>query len=95
MKKQDFEDKIERAAAKFEEKVEAAADRFDKSVNHAAKTKAGKIVLLILKILIAVALIVGGFILLNFGHTVWAIVCFAAAGADVVWQIVETVIFRD
>ena len=35
MTEQEFDQKIERAAANFERRVEAAADRLDKTVNHA------------------------------------------------------------
>ena len=35
MKEQEFDQKVERAAANFERRVEAAADHLDKTVNHA------------------------------------------------------------
>lgn len=110
MKKQEFEEKIERtiegaaahmeeridrAMTKAEQKIEAAADRFDKSVNRAAETKTGKRIIFFVNLLIAVALFIGGFVLLHYQYTVWAIVCFSVGGLDVLFRIIEAIIFKD
>ena len=110
MKKQEFEEKIERtiedaaahmeeridrAMTKTEQKIEAAADRFDKSVNRAAETKTGKRIIFFVNLLIAVALFIGGFVLLHYQYTVWAIVCFSVGGLDVLFRIIEAIIFKD
>lgn len=110
MKKQEFEEKIERtiedaaahmekridrAMTKAEQKIEAAADRFDKSVNRAAETKTGKRVIFFVNLLIAVALFIGGFVLLHYQYTIWAIVCFSVGGLDVLFRIIEAIIFKD
>lgn len=110
MNKQEFEEKVERtiegaathmeeridkAMTKAEEKIEAVADRFDKSVNRAAETKVGKRIIFFINLLIAVALFIGGFVLLHYQYTVWAIVCFSVGGLDVLFRIIEAIIFKD
>lgn len=110
MKKQEFEEKIERtiegatahmeeridrAMTKAEQKIEEAADRFDKSVNRAAETKTGKRIIFFVNLLIAIALFIGGFILLHYQYTIWAIVCFSVGGLDVLFRIIEAIIFKD
>lgn len=110
MKKQEFEEKIERtiegaaahmeeridrAMTKAEQKIEAAADRFDKSVNRAAETKTGKRIIFFVNLLIAVALFIGGFVLLHYQYTIWAIVCFSVGGLDVLFRLIEAIIFKD
>lgn len=94
MNKQEFEEKIERtiedatahmeeridkAMVKAEQKIEMATARFDKSVSRAAKTKTGKRIFFV-NLLIAVALFIGGFVLLHYQYTIWAIVCFSVGG---------------
>ena len=95
MKKQEFEDKIEQAANRLEDKIERAADNVDKSINRAVKTKVGKVIMTIIHICFILALILSGIILLHFTHTAWAIVCFVAAGIDLIWRILEKFIFED
>ena len=110
MKKQEFEEKIERtiedatahmeeridrAMTKVEQKIEAAADRFDKSVNRTAETKTGKRIIFFVNLLIAVALFIGGFVLLHYQYTIWAIVCFSVGGLDVLFRLIEAIIFKD
>ena len=109
MNKQEFEEKIERtiedatahmeeridkAMVKAEQKIEMATDRFDKSVNRAAKTKTGKRIIFFVNLLIAVALFIGGFILLNYQYTIWAIFCFCVGGLDVLFRIKEAFNFK-
>ena len=110
MNKQEFEEKVERtiegaathmeehidkAMTKAEQKIEAAADRFDKSVNRAAETKTGKQIIFFVNLLIAVALFIGGFVLLHYQYTIWAIVCFSVGGLDVLFRLIEAIIFKD
>ena len=110
MNKQEFEEKIERtiedatahmeeridkAMVKAEQKIEMATDRFDKSVNRAAKTKTGKRIIFFVNLLIAVALFIGGFVLLHYQYTIWAIVCFSVGGLDVLFRLIEAIIFKD
>lgn len=110
MKKQEFEEKIERtiedaaahmekridrAMTKAEQKIEAATDRFDKSVNRAAETKTGKRIIFFVNLLIAVMLFIGGFVLLHYQYTVGAIVCFSVGGLDVLFRLIEAIIFKD
>ena len=110
MNKQEFEEKIERtiedaaahmeepidkAMVKAEQKIETAADRFDKSVNRAAKSKAGKRIIFFVNLLIAVALFISGFVLLHYQYTIWAIVCFSVGGLDVLFRLIEAIIFKD
>ena len=56
-----FEQRVESVAAKAEKRIEAAADRFDKSVERATGTRAGKIAVFCINVVIAIALITGGF----------------------------------
>ena len=110
MNKQEFEEKIERtiedaaahmeepidkAMVKAEQKIETAADRFDKSVNRAAKTKTGKRIIFFVNLLIAVALFISGFVLLHYQYTIWAIVCCSVGGLDVLFRLIEAIIFKD
>ena len=90
-----FEQRVESVAAKAEKRIEAAADRFDKSVERATGTRAGKIAVFCINVVIAIALITGGSFLLHYEHIIWANVCFIAAALDIVWRIVEIIIFRD
>lgn len=90
-----MEERIDRAMTKAEQKIEEAADRFDKSVNRAAETKTGKRIIFFINLLIAVALFIGGFVLLHYQYTVWTIVCFSVGGLDVLFRIIEAIIFKD
>ncbi len=90
-----MEDRIDKAMTKAEQKIEAAADRFDKSVNRAAGTKTGKRIIFFVNLLIAVALFIGGFILLHYQYTIWAVVFFSVGGLDVLFRIMEAIIFKD
>ena len=90
-----FEQRVESVAAKAEKRIEAAADRFDKSVERATGTRAGKIAVFCINVVIAIALIMGGFFLLHYEHIIWANVGFIAADLDIVWRILEIIIFRD
>lgn len=90
-----MEDRIDKAMTKAEQKIEAAADRFDKSVNCAAGTKTGKRIIFFVNLLIAVALFIGGFILLHYQYTIWAVVFFSVGGLDVLFRIMEAIIFKD
>ena len=50
-----FEQRVESVAAKAEKRIEAAADRFDKSVERATGTRAGKIAVFCINVVIAIA----------------------------------------
>lgn len=90
-----MEERIDMAMTKAEQKIEEAADRFDKSVNRAAETKTGKRIIFFVNLLIAVALFIGGFVLLHYQYTIWAIVCFSVGGLDVLFRLIEAIIFKD
>ena len=90
-----MEEPIDKAMVKPEQKIETAADRFDKSVNRAAKTKTGKRIIFFVNLLIAFALFIGGFVLLHYQYTNWAIVCFSVGGLDVLFRLIEAIIFKD
>lgn len=110
MNKQEFEEKIERtiedaaahmeeridkAMVKAEQKIERATDRFVKSANRAAETKTGKRIIFFVNLLIAVALFIVGFVLLHYQYTIWAFVCFSVGGLDVLFRLIEAIIFKD
>lgn len=93
MKKEEFDEKIEKAAAKVEDKIEQSAARFDSAVTRAAHTRLGKIMISLINIIVTIALLVGGSVLMYYGHLAWAIVCFVCGGLALIWRVIEAIVF--